>query len=480
MNPQKKFLPVGSLLLTRIFATLLIPLACWQLWLFTSIPNYYLQHFFVYPCALFMLWALKRNLWSPADSLEFVRPFLPWLALIFATQALAHMNSARLFLPGDVSQVKAVLFDLCRLGVQVPFVLFFAILCRILMREEVAQLLLVRGACWSFVALAIWCAMQMAYVYDTPSILKSTLHKLIVSWAPWLEARWVDAVYNMYEKGSYTLTTSRVNGFFEEASVLSAMTGVFFVPLAFGLMGKGTPKSTFTGACLLFVCLAILLLCCSVTGLLLLTVTFALLMCRCLSGRQKFMKIAAALILSAACLFAALAVIPIPNYLKNKLQYSNLLHQPRIIATLDTLDIIMEHPLIGVGRNWYFAHLHQGRRWMENLSDPELYAWKASGRGGELATLPALAAQYGLPIILAATAYAVWICLRLRRLRRLQPENPVFRFASPASVAWLILAFTMSLGLVDIRNPLFCLPFFCFHAIAAGNGTNAGQRNLAA
>ena len=81
----------------HIFAFLLIPMACWQLWLFPGIPNYYAQHFLIYPSLVFMLWAWKRGLWTLAEVWRLARPFFPWLLLLVILQAVADWRSARFF-----------------------------------------------------------------------------------------------------------------------------------------------------------------------------------------------------------------------------------------------------------------------------------------------------------------------------------------------------------------------------------------------
>ena len=107
---------------------------------------------------------------------------------------------------------------------------------------------------------------------------------------------------------------------------------------------------------------------------------------------------------------------------------------------------------------------------MANLSDPELRVWKEWGSGGELSALPALAAQYGLPIIILAFIFVGRIWWRLQILHRAQPVNPLLAFMAPACTTWLVLGVTASFGALDIRNPLFSLPLFCFYAISQGIG----------
>ncbi|WP_165176638.1 hypothetical protein [Desulfovibrio sp. ZJ369] len=475
----------------RLFAFLLIPLACWQVWLFRGIPNYYAQHFLLYPCLVFMFWAWRRRLWSVAEAWGVLRPFLPWLVLLFVMQAAAGWQSAQLYLPQNASRLHAVLLGLLKLAAQIPFVLFFAMLCRVLMRDAAARRLLVRGACWTFAALALWCAVQAIYVYgvstmyyqagESRSPLRNLVHETLAALSPWLEARWPDSTYDFYSKGAYALTLARFNGFFEEASALAAMIAVFFVPLAFGLLAMAYRgrKFLFAGFSILTCCLAIMILCRSGTGQILAAVTLGLALLFCLRGGGKGAKTLITLALAAGCVYAAMNTPHIHNYLLKRSMWQNVSNLPRVVVTLDTLEMIAKYPLLGVGRNWYFAHLHNGAHYMQNLQDKELRDWKEKGSGGELSALPALGAQYGLPLLALAFAFTGSVWLRLHTLHRIRPADNTLSFATSACTAWLVLGFVASLAALDVRNPLFSLPFFCFYALSqhmgledsAGSGT---------
>lgn len=499
----------------HIFALLLIPMACWQVWIFPSVPNYYAQHFLLYPCLVFMLWAWKNRLWTLREAWRLARPFVPWLVVLFAAQAMAGWQSARLFLPEGAPIWRSIAAGLVKLGAQAPFVLFFALLCRVMLREEKSRRNMLRGAVWSFAALIVWCAVQAIYVYTVSGlvypehesgdtcilavrrIVRDTLQMV----SPWLEARWPSAVYDFYKNGAYALTLTRFNGFFEEASALSAMIGVFFAPLSLGVLalaGRGAlypacarPSGQFfmknrsalklglVGAGGVTASLAIMIFCRSGTGQGLSVVLLVLIAGLCLRGRFRCVKSLVGLVLVAACVYAALHAPHVPSYFAFRTKVFNVSKTPRVITTLDTLDIITNHPLLGVGRNWYFAHLHNGERYLANLSDPELRVWKERGSGGELSALPALAAQYGLPLFVLALAFVVRVWWRLQRMRRARPHSALLAFMAPACTAWLALGLTASLGLLDIRNPLFCLPFFFFYAVAQGTGLEAAEEGEA-
>lgn len=470
----------------RIFAFLLIPMACWQVWLFPGIPNYYAQHFLLYPSLVFMLWAWKRGLWTLADAWRLARPFFPWLLLLVTMQAVADWRSVRFFLAEGAPMWPSIATDLIKLGVQLPFILFFALLCRVLLREETSRRAMLQGAVWSFGFLAFWCTVQAVYVYTVATpfypeqesgseeilAVRKLLRVMLENVSPWLEARWPSIVYDFYEKGSYSLTLTRFNGFFEEASALSAMVGVFFAPLGFGLLGLANYKRKFqvVGTVILVASLGIMIFCRSGTGQILSIVTLSLMVLSCLRGRFKLFKIFAGAALVVACTYAALYAPHVGSYFAYRDRVFELSKTPRVIITLDTLDILKAHTLLGVGRNWYFAHLQNGQRYLANLSDPELRVWKERRSGGELSALPALAAQYGLPLIILAFIFVGRIWWRLQTLHRAQPVNSLLAFMAPACTAWLVLGLTALLGLLDIRNPLFCLPFFCFYAISQGIG----------
>lgn len=479
----------SSLWPLHFFAFLLIPFACWQLWFFQGIPNYYAQHFLFYPCLVFMVWAWRSGLWSVAEAWAVLRPFLPWLVVLFAMQGAAGWQSAHLYLPENASKLRAVLVGLLKLAAQIPFALFFALLCRVLMRDAAARRLLVSGACWAFAALALWCAVQAIYVYgvstpyyqagESSGLLRQLAHEALAALSPWLEARWPNSTYDFYSQGAYALTLARFNGFFEEASSLAAMIGVFFVPLAFGLLGAAgrNRRCLLGGFGMLACCLAILIFCRSGTGQILAAVTLGLTLLFCLRGRGRGVKTLIALVLAAVSVYAATRAPHVPSYLLERAKWQNVDKLPRVTVTLDTLDMIVEHPFLGVGRNWYFPHLHNGRRYMQNLADSELREWKEKGSGGELSALPALAAQYGLPLLIAALLFVANVWLRLQKLHAARPADGTLRFAASACTAWLVLGFVSSLASLDIRNPLFSLPFFCFYALSqhVGLGENAGS-----
>lgn len=458
----------------RIFAFLLFPMACWQVWIFPSIPNYYAQHFLLYPAGIFMLWSWWQKLWTVRGAWGLARPFCVWICVLLVAQALAGWESATQYAPGNAYW--AVTKELLKLLVQVPFLLFFLLVCRVCMRDKTARRYMLWGALVSFALLTLLCLVQGLYVYGADhSLLAQTglpglCRDILYTLSPWIEARWPECVYDFYSKGSYTLTMARLNGFFEEASALSAWLAVFFVPLSFGLLALKPQGKVWTiaGSMGILTCLTLLILCRSTTGIALATVTLVLLLGRACVGPHKVLKVSAVVLVIACCVWGIQTLPRLVSFLQHKTQYAE--QTPRIVILLDTIDIIKEHPLVGVGRGWYFAHLHDGTRYTKS-HDHELHTWKAQGHGGELWALPGFTAQYGVPMLVAVLAFVghtVWL---LYRRSRNNPTDPTCLFMAQAALVWAVMAFVASLALLDIRNPLFCLPFFCFYVWAYGVDT---------
>lgn len=481
----------------RIFAFLLVPMASWQVWIFPSLPNYYAQHFFIWPCLIFMGWAWARGLWNLGEAWCLARPFLPWLALLLTLQTWADWQSASVYAPDAVPRAVAV--SLLKLLVQLPFLLFFALLFRVLLRREASRRAMLAGALVTFGLLCLLCAVQAVFVYSIGSdwgrkasgsygTLYAITRWILVHVSPWLEARWPVSVYDFYSVGGYTLKIGRINGFFEEASALVAVLAVFFLPLGFGLLslasrnlcddGKPCRSSVLVlGWIVIIACLVLFLLCLSLTGLIV-AVVLCVLGLRPLVHlrRQGAVQKAVILFLLAGAAAVCLYVMkdgtrtPVFTYFEKWFQQTQKRIPPRIIVSFDTLEIIARHPMTGVGRDWYFSHLHEGQRFMENLDDPEIRFWKRTGSGGELSALPALVAKYGLPVALAAVFFAAGICRRLCRLHRSHPRDALLAFTAGAAPVWFSMGICISLASVDVRNPLFSLPFYCFLAVVQGVG----------
>lgn len=464
----------------RFFAALCVPLACWQIWIFPMLPNYYAQHIFIYPTLIFLVWAWRHGLWTLHEAWQTARPWLPWIVVLCCMQALAGWHSAQQYAQGGRSIPLSVLIELGKLLIQLPFLLIFTLLCRVVLRDAAARHTLLWGALTAFAALALLCMVQAVWVYSAswPWLAQTGLPErcrdILLALSPYLEARWHDGIYDFYSQGAYALTLLRINGLFEEASALSALLAVFFTPLAFGLMRMGRRDAVIAGALIFAVCCFLCVICQSTTGQVLALIMLGMLgmlILTAFKGRYRVWGTLCVLAFAAVCVYVALTLPNVSTYFKDRIKNHTVSTMPRTVITLDTFDIIAGHPLLGVGRGWYFAHLHEGQRFMRNLHNLELRTWKERGMGAELAALPALAAQYGLPVILAAL-FVVWrVWRRLHCMRRDNPHT-INNFMASACTAWIVLAFVTTLASIDIRNPLFCLPFFFFCATARAEHTS--------
>lgn len=452
----------------HVFALLLAPLMCWQVWIFPQIPNYYLQHALVYPTVLVMLWAWSQRLWSVAEAWRVLRPFLPWLGVVVVLQGLANWQSASQFLPPDGNVPLAVAKGLAKLLVQVPFVLLFLMLARVILRDGRAPRLFLYGAVASFAVLALWCLVQIIYVYghrlpfmQVPAALCKTL---LTSLSPLLEARWKDCVYDLYKLGAYSLTIGRINGFFEEASALASNVAVFYVPLAFGLLGLGNRKTANAGIAVLAGSVLLLALSTAATALPLLGGIFVL-CCICFRQRFRWRTILLGLCLCAVVGAGIWNTAPVQRMVRAK-SLASMQQSPRVVCTLASFDLVRQHPLLGIGRDWYFPHLHNQPRYLARLEDNrywkdrELRTWKERGSGGELSAIAAFLAQYGLPVGILACAFLYMLCRKLKRLSCGCAASPGVRFLLAAWPAWLCLGFVAGLAALDIRNPFFSAMLF--------------------
>ncbi|MDR2744735.1 MAG: hypothetical protein LBB66_06035 [Desulfovibrio sp.] len=438
----------------RACAFMFIPAACWQVWLSPDIPNYHFQHAFMYVVLLLLCLAWAAGIWSPEDMWTRRKRLLPWLGALLALQGLAaFMNDGGL----------ACITTPAKLLIQLATLLPILEACRVLTGRATLHNLLFSGAVLSLAIICWQAAWQGFYIifritgfdfaaYISKSYLSHT--------APWLEARWPDALNGyFYARGSYTLTTPwRINGIFEEASALAANTGVFFVPLGFALSVLAG-KARLAGQAVLGASLLLMIGSISLTGLLLaapaLLFFFAALR-RKRDGKGRKASLAA---LALLLLAAGAIVLSPPMQIRLNLAAHNA-EPPRAVITLVALDTALEHPLLGVGRGNFPARALQHSRFMAALErERELRDWKEAGLVPQLAMLPIFAAEYGLPVSL--------VCLLLvarfwRKLRAAPPfeENARQRFIAALLSAWMVMAFCAGWGAIDPRNPLFILPLF--------------------
>lgn len=454
------------------FALLLAPLMCWQVWIFPQIPNYYLQHALVYPTVLVMLWAWSQRLWTVAEAWRVVRPFLPWLAAVVVLQGLANWQSANLFQPPDGNVPFAVAKGLAKLLVQVPFVVLFLMLARVILRDGRAPRLFLYGAVASFVALALWCLVQIIYVYGHRlPFLQGPVEvckTLLTNLSPLMEARWKNNIYDFYKLGAYSLTLGRVNGFFEEASALASNVAVFYVPLAFGLLGLGNRKAAIAGFAVLVGSVLLLALSTAATALPLLG---CILVLCCLRFRHCWRLMLLGLCLCAVVGAGIWNTAPVQRMVRAK-PLASMQQSPRVVCTLASFDLVRQHPLLGTGRDWYFPQLHNQPRYLARLDHKEIRTWKERGSGGELSAIAAFLAQYGLPVGVLACAFLYMLGGKLKLLSCRSAASPCVRFVLAAWPVWLCLGFVAGLAALDIRNPFFSAMFFAGLAVTSQNMTS--------
>jgi hypothetical protein len=451
---------------TVILAFLLVPIASWQVWIAQGLPNYHLQHLFFYPCAAFTLWMVVCRRWRPADMLKTFPPKLwLWLGAVLVLQTMASWQSASTLRPDiDAKGMLAILaMDAVKLVTQMAFMLFFWAFCCMMVKLQSARRAIVCGAIITFVILSLWVAVQMAFVYIHDSYFKEIVRNVISKLPPFIEAQWVDKnTLSFYEKGSYTLTLLRINGFFEESSQLANIIGVCFIPVSFGLLESNKKRVIYYGLSMLIISSIILTFCQSLTGILLVIVVLSLFFV------MQVKKRAWAPVIIALCLSISLATIVATSPLAQKYTISRINNHhiktlPRYITTKGTLDIIVTHPILGVGREWFFTWLHSGTQWHKHAEDREIKIWTEMGRGGDLAKLPTLIAKFGIPVIAFAFYWIICQYLQLLRAARNHPVNYELQFTVTAITVWLCMAIITAAGSLDVRHPLlFLLGFFAY------------------
>ncbi len=469
-----------------LLAVLLVPVALWQRWIFTSIPNYNMQHLLFYVALPMFCWAWARGLWSPRRAWARMMPLLPWVLLVVAAQAVAAWGSSLRFPVEGMPAWRAVAGSLVKLAMQLPFIVFFMELCHLLMEHAVNRRNVMRGAVAGFAALGVLCLLQGVYAYGvgfglaTPEGM-AWYGDMLRQIAAVFESRWGQAVYDFYGKGSYTLTIRRINGVFEEASALAVMLGVFFVPLGFGLMGVGGAAHgglRRLGLGMVVAAAALMVLALTSTGLVLALVTMALLAGMLFRGRRRLglTALSATLVLVVAVAVVAPRLPRESRELVERVALVNVDRLPRYVLGRELLLTAAEHPLVGVGRGWSSAHVLEREGYQSAArQETELSTWLAWGKLPILSALPELLAEYGIPLVLAAWGGLCLLWRRLRQLRDQMPDSMALAFASAFCGPWLVMLLVASLGSFDIRNPLIALPFYCMLALARGAANGVGS-----
>lgn len=472
------------LMTMRSVATfMLFPCAAWQVWI-TDLPNYHLQHLFIWLLAPFMAWGYHCGWWTIRGTYKLFRPALPWLSIFLLAQAVASWHSAYAF--GQEAIAKSVFFDVVKLCAQLPFLALFALLGVATTQTEQSQRAVLYGVISLFLFIFIIFCLQAAFVYlhtplghqyhlhappEDPRIqsILNTLRPLLKSIASIFEARWKDGVYDFYKQGAYVLFLARINGIFEEASIFASHVGVIFVPLSVGLLAVGRQKKSKPLkiiSWIIFICACLMMAACrSTTGQILAIAAILIWVFMYCAVKLKRNFIFAAV---GAIVFAvALNCIPQgdTNLFKRIAEGYATSGNPRAVIFRGSLTLIAEHPFWGTGRSWYLPYLYAGEEYQKNSSEPELAYWKKVGVG-EMSAILAFTARYGIPFTAGAVLLFFMLGRRLFFLRSLAPNNPCLEFTAPAFWAWGTMAFTTLLGSYDPRNALLLLPLSIFFGTA--------------
>lgn len=457
--------------LIQCFSFLCIPLACWQMWLFPRIPNYHLQHFFIYPVALYMLWLVCTAHIRIFEVAQRWCPYIPLALSVVGVQGFALWH----YSPPEASLPRYVVISLAKIVVQWPFFLIFAELCRFTIQKHARRRACMWGCLCASGFLLSLCAIQGVYIYTvgTSHFFLQTAHahakQLLLTVSPYLEARWLDAVYDFYFEGAYSLTILRINGLFEETSSLSAWVGTLFLPVAFGFLGIRDRSYKVLGLTLSVAWILLLFFMRGTGAQLVGIAALGVLLCLSLQGSKKMLTFGIACLCVGICLTISFSIPQVNRYLLGRMQLSQLEAMPRVVIMLDTLDIIAKYPLTGVGRGNFSSHIVKGKRYQKYVGqDPELQAWKKAASVPPLSALLGFTAQYGIPLLLLMLGSVAHLWFKVYQRWRRQAEIPLVQFTFTAFTAWCVLAFIACMGSLDLRNPLLCLPVFFFMAVAQG------------
>ncbi|MBB5144690.1 glycosyltransferase [Desulfovibrio intestinalis] len=461
----------------------LFPCAAWQIWI-TNLPNYYLQHLFIWLLVPFMAWGYHCGWWSIRGAYNLFRPALPWLSIFLLAQVVTSWHSAYYF--GQEAIAKSVFFDLIKLCAQLPFLALFALLGVVITQTEQSQRAALYGVIALFLFIFIIFCLQATFVYlrtplghqydlyalpEDPRIqgILNTLHPLLKSIASIFEARWKDGLYDFYKQGAYVLSLARINGIFEEASIFASHVAVIFVPLSVGLLAVGRQKRSKPLkiiSWIIFLCTCLMMAACrSTTGQILAIVAILVwIFMYCAVQLKKNVLFA---VVGAIIFAIALNCIPQgdTNLFKRITEGYAASGTPRAVISRGSLAVIAEHPFWGTGRSWYLPYLYAGEEYQKNLDEPELAYWKKTNVG-EMSAILAFTARYGIPFTVGVTLLFFMLGRRLFFLRSLAPSNPCLGFTAPAFWAWCAMAVTTLLGSYDPRNALLLLPLSFFFGTA--------------
>jgi len=280
---------------------------------------------------------------------------------------------------------------------------------------------------------------------------------------PWLEARLHHNVYDTYHQGSYALTGFRINGIYEEASALASNVGTFFIPLGFGLCFF-IGKAKMYGRIIVLISLLILAGTASLTGLALFA-TGTMVIVGGFLWQQQTRRMSLFFLL---LLVPAVVLLIFSTQIRKQFNTHSSGSTPRIVITLDALDLIREYPWLGVGRNNFSHYIVKQKRYVEAADrDRELSTWKKAKRVPTLSALPGVVAEFGILVMLFCCAVLAGLWRKLYRLRQSGGDKEFYTAVLAAYSAWLAMALVAGFGSTSLRNPMFLLLFFAVAAVAS-------------
>ena len=452
------------LLLRKTFALALVPVICLQNWVFTFIPSYYLQHWFIYLATGFLFLYWKMGIFRP---LSFCRRYWKVFAIL---GIVAAFQAVSLFI--SVSEAygdafwRSYVVHMAKLFAQFPFIIAILALYDQLARDTEIHRHILYGFIFSLVVLVVICCIQILYILCvmafSPHVdaLANTLRSIIHGVANLLEARWPVTIYDFHGNDSYATHLIRVNGIFEEASALAANIGTFFLPICLGFIfsKKINGKAAFA-FCLALIAINIASV--SLTGIIIAAAALPLLFIYAHRAGMNMRHI--------YIIFCTLALIPLAlaasthhrtRFLAAMDNYFGM-KSPRPVVTLQSAELAKTHPVMGVGRGMFTFYLEKRIAPMPIAdTDPEFIQWRKWGNIPKLSMILGITAEYGAILMLGLLGIAIHTGYRLYRFARLPSAPEAWKMAFHAYLAWCVLAFFASFGSLDFRNAMFNSIFF--------------------
>lgn len=460
----------SHLFLRKALALAFVPVICLQNWVFTGIPNYYLQHWFIYLATIFLL-----LYWKTGDFkiLAFCRKYgkvFAVLSVVTAFQAVSLSISVQEAYTGSFWSNYAI--HLIKLFAQFPFLVAIIALYDLLVRDTEIHRHIFYGFVFSLLFTITICFIQIFCIICTKIAfpyfqeMNRFLQTIIINAASLLEARWNNNIYDFYFNGSYTTTLIRVNGIFEEASALAANISTFSLPICLGLIlsPKARTRKTGFAACLALITISVASV--SLTGIILAgTATLLLLFYAALSGmRMRRMGVSLCLM---ALVLAALSASPYHRTMFfHCISKLTDMANPRLVITQKSAEMAAENPVLGVGRGMFSFYLEERIAPLPVAdTDPEFIEWRKRGSIPQLSSILGVAAEYGIILVLGLSGIITYIGRALHRFTLLSPASASWKVITATYLAWCVLAFSASFGSIDWRNAMFNSVFFAAIAI---------------